>query len=202
MKIRTLKIGAIGLIGAAMVAALAAWAAAPANYYGNPASPDQYGNTVLGAVWQASSSTVSNIVIGYGSGPASCTNSIYLFSAGTAGDINQIRIGTPGTQTNCVIAGTVQTASGIVASNTMTSSNGFASYGTYSWPLVTLQFWTNTNAFSVTLTYTNGVTNLCFSNSTPAVLFRSVTNAGVYGQHMPPGSIVTNSAAGAVAWQE
>ena len=75
----------------------------------NVSNPDQFGNTVVGAFWTTGPSKVGNIVLGFGSGanvPAG-TDNILIGSPGVAGDNYQIRLGTPGTQTQCTIAGQI-----------------------------------------------------------------------------------------------
>ena len=210
---------ASGAIGAVLVLALLA--AAPANYYGNPASPDQYGNTVLGAIWQASSTTVSNLVFGYGAGAnvTAGTNNILIGSAGVANDFEQIRIGTVGTHTNTTIAGVINgngggltnlAAAGVAAgggiitntnSMTIVGAAGFGSTGTNT-ITGTFTAWTNTNSFAVVVDFTNGVTNLTISNSVPFLLFSKGSNLYTYSRHLGPGYVFTNTSANAVISEE
>ena len=148
-------------------------------------------NTALGGGALFGVNTGSNnIGVGYQAGYnlTTGTNNIDIGNVGAATDTNTIRIGTG--QTAAYIAGTVSGA------------NGFSSQGTNSLVLTGFTAWTNTNAFSVTLYYTNGVTNLCLSNSTPFLLFRNTTNSGLVPIHMPQNFIVTNASASAVAVQE
>ena len=121
-KVQKIFLGALATI--CLVGVL--WSA-PTNYYGPPPSPDQYGNTVLGAIWQASTTTISNIIFGYGAGAnvSSGTNNIYIGNAGTAGDFEQIRIGTPGVHTNTYIAGGLQTGSGTNITTIAQGSTGW-----------------------------------------------------------------------------
>ena len=100
------------------------------------------------------------------------------------------------------LAGGFVGASTVSAAKTITGSNGFASYGTNNLTLAASSVgWTNTNAFNMIMTFTNGVSNLFFSNGAVGLFYKGVMNAGVYSQPMPPGSVVTNTATSAVIWQ-
>jgi hypothetical protein len=96
---------------------------APSNYTGNPPAPDQYLNTVLGAIWQAGTTTSSNAIYGYGAGSAvsSGSNNIYVVSPGVNNDYGMVRIGNPAVHTNTVLSGTVTTTSNVVAAGYNTS---------------------------------------------------------------------------------
>jgi hypothetical protein len=82
---------------------------APPNFYGAPASPDIYGNTVLGAIWQAGATSQSNVIFGGGTSVllTSGSNNIYVSSPGVAAENNQVRIGTPGSHTAVTLAGSL-----------------------------------------------------------------------------------------------
>jgi hypothetical protein len=140
----------------------------PVNYYGNPSSPDIYGNTVLGAIWQAGSTVQTNVILGNGTHILLTTgsNNIYISAAGNATDNGQIRLGTAGVQSNCVVAGgLIIAANGVnvptFSINTNTATQVISSTGTgitvlpgstdTSWTEIitngSLHAWTNTYGF-------------------------------------------------------
>jgi len=167
-----------------------------------------------GLLTLASTNVATNVV-----GPSGYTNTVSGVVVGSRDNAGNIAMGsaaltlTGTTSTNLVSStGITNTVSGFVkfsvsgtglltASNTIVSSNGFANYGVFSNMLSGFTAWTNTNTFDVAVTFTNGVTNLCYSNSFGA-MWRNTTNAGIYTQHMKPGTVITNASTSAVLWQE
>lgn len=172
---------------------------AATNYYGPPASPDAFGNCLLGPTWRSTSTTVSNIAIGglAGSGLVNGSNNIYLGNTGNASDLGQVYIGTAGQQSNCTVAGTTT----LLYSNTPnTVSSATANPG----PVVVLQSYTNLASPSNVIQQVCG--ELDWSGTTAGTLLISNAgwtwpeNAGTNQTMTFNGFAVGNSYSGTVCW--
>jgi hypothetical protein len=123
---------------------------------------------------------------------------IYPFKADINGNVAMGGIGLNNTSNSytgatMVVGPTGQTNSGLVI-----ATNGFGSYATNFLSSLTATAWTNTNKFSVTVDFPNGVTNFTLSNSAPYQILNNFAAPGLYSRHLGPGWAFTNTAASCI----